>query len=237
MIIGVVSAKEGVGKTMTVANLASALIELGFKVCIVDCNKTISNLGLHLGIEEYPLTMNDVLKGKVKIIDAVFVHPDHNIHLISSSVSLADVRTLGTKTLKDIMKKLEKIYDFIILDTIPGFQEKALDIIKSCDKVILVTTPELSEFADSKKFVNLLKKNKVKIFGIVLNRILGKDFEVKTEDVRSLCKINVLTTIREDMDVPESISSKTPIVILKPKSAVSQSFMVLAKNLSHESKR
>jgi len=232
MIIGIVAAKGGMGKTTVVVNLASALMELGKKVCIVDGNKTTSNLGLHLGIEDYPVSMDDVLKGRSRIIDAVYVHPDHSLHVVPGTLSLADARTMNIKYLKKKMKELEKFYDFVLLDTAPGFNDKAINATKSCDGVIVITTPGLPEITDSIKIIDLLEKKRVKVAGIILNRVLGKDFEIKPEEIESLYKIPIILIIEEDLDVPSSISARIPIVMFKPNSPISQKFMELAMNIS-----
>lgn len=232
MIIGIVSAKGGMGKTMVVVNLASALMEVGKKVCIIDGNKTTSNLGLHLGIEDYPVSMGDVLKGRSKMIDAVYVHPDHSLHVVPGTLSLADARMMKIKSLKKKMKELEKFYDFILLDTAPGFNDKAVEVIKSCDGVIMVTTPGLPEVTDSIKTINMLEKNKIKVAGIILNRVLEKDFEIKPEEIESLYKVPVILIIEEDLDIQRSISARIPIVMFKPNSSISEKFMKLAAAIS-----
>ena len=232
MIIGIVSAKGGMGKTTVVVNLAAALMELDKRVCIVDGNKTTSNLGLHLGIGDYPVSMHDVLKGRLKIIDAVYVHPDHNLHVVPGVLSLADARTMNVKSLKKKLRKLEKIYDFVLLDTAPGFNEKAIEAIKSCDGVIMITTPGVGEVTDSIKVIDMLEKKKVRVAGVILNRVLGKDFEIKPEEIESLYKVPVILIIEENLDVPRSITARIPLVMFKPKSYISQRFLELAAAIS-----
>ncbi len=228
MIIGVASAKGGVGKTTIVVNLAAALMELGKKVCIIDGNKTISNVGLHLGIEEYPVSLSHVLKGELKITDAVYVHPT-KMHVVPGALSLADARTLNISTLKKVMKDLEKKYDYIILDTSPGLHDRAVEILKACNGVVIVLQPLLPPVTDTINVVNELKDRKVNIAGIIINKVLGKEFEMTPDEIKSLYKIPVVSIIKEDEDVPRSVSQKIPIVIMRPESPVSKAFMNLAK--------
>jgi len=228
MIIGVASAKGGVGKTTIVVNLAAALMELGKKVCIIDGNKTISNVGLHLGIEEYPVSLSHVLKGELKITDAVYVHPT-KMHVVPGALSLADARTLNISTLKKVMKDLEKKYDYIILDTSPGLHDRAVEILKACNGVVIVLQPLLPPVTDTINVVNELKDRKVNIAGIIINKVLGKEFEMTSDEIKSLYRIPVVSIIKEDEDVPRSVSQKIPIVIMRPESPVSKAFMNLAK--------
>ena len=63
-IISIVAGKGGVGKTFLTSNLAIALTELGKDVIAIDSNLTTPNLGIHLGIPLYPVTLQDVIKTK-----------------------------------------------------------------------------------------------------------------------------------------------------------------------------
>ncbi len=71
-IVGVISAKGGVGKTTIVANLGVALVsEFGKKVLAVDGNITAPNLGLYLDIVRPPVTLHDVLKNQISITQSI----------------------------------------------------------------------------------------------------------------------------------------------------------------------
>lgn len=235
-IIGIASGKGGVGKTTIVVNLASALLELGNRVCIVDGNVTTSNLGLHLGTIDYPTTIHDVLKGRMKIIDAVYIHPS-NMHMIAGSLSLADLRGLSVNLLRKNLKKLAKHYDYILLDTAPGLEEKSMKVITSCDEVLVITIPELPAVTDAIKIIEVCRRKKVKIKGIVINRIRGEEFELRAEEIRSLYNIPIVALFPEDVDVAKSIAMKIPIVLADPKSRISEEFFNLAVQIMRLDRR
>ena len=229
MIIGIIGSKGGVGKTTVVVNLATSLMELEKKVCIIDGNKTISNIGLHLGINNYPLTLHDALRGNVKITDAIYVHPADHIHVIPGSLSLADARTADIRTLKRKIRELEKSYDYILLDAAPGFMDGPVKVLKICDSILLITSPELSAFTDSLEIIKLLDRKGIVLSGIILNRVTGKEFELSPEEINSLYKkVPIVAAIKEDLDVQKSIAMKVPVTVLKPGSDASRSFMDLA---------
>ncbi|MFQ6020699.1 MAG: cell division ATPase MinD [Candidatus Aenigmatarchaeota archaeon] len=229
-IIGIASGKGGVGKTTVVVNLAAALLELENKVCIVDGNVTTSNLGLHLGLTEYPATIHDVLKGKIKMIDAVFIHPSR-LHVVPGSLSLADARGVSIKAFKKKIKELTKHYDYIIIDTAPGLEDKAVKILESCDNLLIVTTPELPAIADAIKVIELAQKKKINIVGIVVNRFRGKSFEIRPEEIKILYKIPIVSIIPEDINVAKSIGMQIPVVMMNPNSPASLEFMRIAEQI------
>ena len=73
-IISVASGKGGAGKTTFVCNLSAALSKLGKSVVAVDANLTTPNLGVHLGVPLYPITLQDVLSGEAKLKESIYSH-------------------------------------------------------------------------------------------------------------------------------------------------------------------
>jgi len=230
-IIGIVSGKGGVGKTTIVVNLATALLELGKRVVIVDGNLTASNLGLHLGLIDYPATIHDVLKGDMKMIDAVFIHPT-KLHVISGSLALADARKVSPKTFKRHLKDLLKYYDYVLVDTAPGLEDKSLKIIECCDNVIVITTLELPSITDAVRIVELVRKLKLNIVGIIINKRTGKKYEVTPEEIRELYKVPIIGIIPNDEEVPKSLSMQVPVVFMNPSASSSKEFMRIAKEIA-----
>lgn len=231
-IIGIASGKGGVGKTTMVVNLAAALQNLGKKVCIIDGNVTASNLGLHLGLTEYPITIHDVLKNQFKMTEAIFIHDDSKLHLIPGSISLADARAVNVGSLRKKLKQISKKYDYILVDTAPGLEEKATKVIGSCDKVLIVTNPEIPAVTDAIRIIEIARSKKIKIIGIVVNRARGKDFELTPEEIKSLYDLPIISIVPEDMSVPESIAMKIPVLHYKPNSKASKKFMEIAEKIT-----
>ena len=56
--IAVVSGKGGVGKTTTAINIATSMAKHGKKAVLLDTNLSTPNVGLHLGIPNPKMTLN-----------------------------------------------------------------------------------------------------------------------------------------------------------------------------------
>src|SRR3989338_10734519 len=90
-LITITSGKGGVGKTTTAINLGAALNAFGKEVIILDANLTTPNIGLHLGAPLVPVSLNHVLSGKAKIVDAIYEH-ESGTKVIPSSLSVRDLK-------------------------------------------------------------------------------------------------------------------------------------------------
>ena len=74
-IIAVVSGKGGTGKTTFTANTALALADMGQQVLCMDCDITLRNLDLALGLSDRALMdFSDVLEGRCTLHEAAVPH-------------------------------------------------------------------------------------------------------------------------------------------------------------------
>ena len=230
-IIDICSGKGGVGKTTVAANLGLALQALGKKVAVVDCNLTTSHLGLLFGFYNYPLTLNDFLKGEARIEDVVYTHPS-GLKILPASLELKDLIGIDTSNLKEKLKEVFHDYDFVLLDSAPGLGREALIALQAADEVLFIANPFITSLVDVVKcnqLINSLEQRPLPL-GIVLNRVRKKKYEVSVEEVRQFTELPVLSIIPEDEKVLES-TNKGNLVIMKRDSSVSQAFFELASKL------
>ncbi len=231
MIISIVSGKGGVGKTTTAVNLGIALQQLGKKVCLVDANITTSNLGLHLGIVHYPVTLHEVLKNRFPILDSLYIH-ESGVRILPGSLSLEVSKNINMDSLRRNIEILGKKFDFVIVDAAPGIEKEALAAISIAEEIIIVTNPELPAITDAIKIIELAKRSKVTIKGIVLNKVFGRDFEPLKEEIESVTNIPVIAEIPFDMKIMESVADKIPAVLSSKNSSAAKAFFRLAERIA-----
>jgi septum site-determining protein MinD len=232
-IIAVASGKGGVGKTTVVSNLAAALSHFRKSVVAIDANLTTSNLGLHLGIPLYPVTLNDVLNGRAKVKDALYYH-SAGFRVIPGDVSLSRLMVPQSNRLLDVFYKLAGDADFVLIDTAAGLGKEAQTTIKAADEVITVTNPEMPALTDALKLSRVARNFETDNVGVIVNRIKNMPHEVPVERIQEFLGLPVIGRVHEDHNVGRSIANRQPVVLYRPNSISAQQIKSIAATLIGE---
>lgn len=234
MIIGVISAKGGVGKTTVVSNLGAALAQsFKKKVTIIDCNITTSHLGLYLGMYYSPITLNKVLRGESDIQDAIYEHFS-GMKIVPASLSLSELESVDITQMRDNIKLISDDNDIIFLDGSPGLGREAMATIKSSDEILYVTTPYVPSVMDIVRCQEVVNEIGLKSIGIVLNMVDREKHEMTKREIEQLTRLPVLTSIPYDKNIKRALSAKMPVVMFKPYTSSSKEFIRLAGSLIGE---
>jgi septum site-determining protein MinD len=233
-IIAISSGKGGVGKTTLVANLSAALAQYGKSVIAVDANLTTSNLGLHLGIPLYPKTLQDVLRGKIRIKDAIY-HHSAGFKVLPADLSVKKILIPKKNEFMDVFYDLAEKVDFVIIDSAAGLGREAKAAIEAADEVITITNPEMPALIDALKLGKIADKFGTRNLGVVINRVRNEKHEPSDEEIRDFLGLPLLGKIQDDHHVRVSIAKKVPVVIHKPNSKAAKQIKAIAARLIGES--
>jgi septum site-determining protein MinD len=229
-IIAVASGKGGAGKTTVVANLGIALAKRGLNIVVVDANLTTPNLGLHLGVPLYPLTLHDVLKGKATVHDATYQH-ESGLKIIPAGLSMKDLRGVDARELSNSLLDLLGNTDMVIIDVAAGLGREALAAFESADEALIVANPELTSVTDALKAIKMAEQVGTKVSGVVINKVNGRPHEMTREEIISMLESEIIAEIPEENIVKEAISKRVPVVHHRPAARSSQEINKLAARL------
>ncbi len=229
-LIVISSGKGGVGKTTTSVNLASALSKQGKNVILVDGNLTTPNIGLHLGLTKFPITLNDVLKGEASLTDAIYLHP-LNFKLVPGSLSIRSFSEINSRKLRKVFDDLKELADYVIIDSAAGLGNEAVSVLKQADEIIIVTNPELPAVTDAFKIVTLAKEIGIPVKGIILNKVRKSDYDLGFKAIEGLLETPITTIISDHKDMREALYKKKPIIHLKPNSEHAKRYHDLARRV------
>ncbi len=228
-VIGVLSGKGGVGKTTITANIGASLAwDYGNNVIAIDANTTSSNLGLNLGSYRFPVTLNDVLKGKADITDAIYAHPS-GLKFIPSSTFNED-KDADPSKMKDVVSNLKDYADFIILDCPPTLSNETTAMIDTINEALIVTNAEWAALLEAKRTIDYLKSKKKKIIGAIINKADLEPEEIAK--IRKAINIPVLGVIPADDAVIKSVDKKVPFIHIYGKTRPSRAFKKVMEELT-----
>lgn len=231
-VIGVVSGKGGVGKTTTATNIGVALsYNYHEDVIIIDANTTSAGMGVHIGNYSYNTSLNDVLKGRIHVSQALYSHPS-GARFIPATTHLSNMDA-DPKGLKRIVKELKEYVDYIILDCAPTLGEETNAGIDSSDEIIIVTNSEWPSLLEAKRTIEYCQKKKKRILGLILTRTDPENLEFLNQVSKNL-KVEILGAVRDDSKVLESIKRRVPVIHSYPYSKAAQDYERILEKITGE---
>ncbi len=233
-IITVMSPKGGVGKTTVSVNIAAALSVLGNRVLIVDANLETPHVAVYYGLVGYKYSLEDVLNGKIGIVNAIYKTDFPGLSILPSRVFKDKGDGNAKYKLINLFYHLNRIsedFDFIILDSKPSSSVDFLRFVKNVN-TLLVSMPEIASIIEAKKLDYESRASGVNVLGLVLNRVNKKVKGAMSEDeIKKVLEIEKIWEVPDDLNVFEALKAGTPIVFQNKRSPASKGFNEIAKDL------
>ena len=169
-VIGIVSGKGGVGKSMATASLANLLASKGYRVGIMDADITGPSIPRMYGLTGpaeagdegiYPvMTDNDI-----KVMSINLLMPDPETPVIWRGPVLANmVKQFWTDVIWGEL-------DYLLVDMPPGTGDVPLTVFQSLpvDGIVIVTSPQDLVKMIVKKAYNMAETMKIPVLGVIEN--------------------------------------------------------------------
>lgn len=230
-IIAIISGKGGVGKTTTAINLAFALNSLSKETILIDLNLKTPNIGIHLGAPIVPVTLNHALKGKVEIEETIYEHHT-GTKVILSSLTLDKISEALIKKVPFIVRRLRDLFDYIIIDSAPGFSEEVVSSIEAGDEIIVVTNPELPAVTDALKAIRFVRNKGKDVKGVIITRYKGEKYEMSPLSIKKMLGVPIIGIVPEDNCVKKAIHEKDAVICTHPKSKVTKKYKEIADKIN-----
>jgi len=235
-VIVITSGKGGVGKTTTVANVATALARIPYKVVVLDLDIGLKKLDLVLGLENRVIyDIVQVVEGECTLKQALVKDKRFPDLYMLPAAQTRNKDDLTPDQVIDICDQLRPDFDFILIDCQAGIEQGFRNAIAAADKAIVVTNPEVSAVCDADRIIGMLESANYTVIQLVVNRLRAD--MVKSGDMLSiedllehLC-IDLLGVVPEDKSVVISTNKGEPI-ILNERSKAAAAFNNIALRLT-----
>ncbi|WP_377887210.1 ParA family protein [Alkalihalobacillus sp. R86527] len=246
-IIAVANQKGGVGKTTTSVNLSACLASLGKKVLLVDIDpqgNATSGVGVEKGAIDH--CVYNILVDDKDASDIMQQTSIENLHVIPSTIQLAGaeielVPTISREVrLKRALAKVEKNYDYIIIDCPPSLGLLTINSLTAANAVLIPVQCEyyalegLSQLLNTVRLVQKHLNTDLKIEGVLLTMLDARtNLGIQViEEVKKYFQEKVYKAIvPRNVRLGEAPSHGKPIIAYDSKSRGAEVYLELAKEV------
>lgn len=239
-VITVFSTKGGVGKTFVSVNLAVTLSkETKKRVVVVDLDLDFGSASLALNIQpKFTIAdvVNDIKNIDPDLIESYLLMHDSGVRILPANLEPQMNEFINAEHIQIILRTLQNSYDYIIVDMPGRFYEPINPAFVFADKLLMITTPEVSTVRNIKASLVTLNdlnypKSKIKL---LLNKA-DKRGEVKAGDIEKTLNQSLFSSIDADYKgVISSLNQGVPYVTKNSRSAIAKNFKKLAKKMTEE---
>ncbi len=235
-LIAVLGPKGGTGKTLTSSNLSVALAQVGKSAVIVDLDLQFGDVGLCMGLPPDVTMYNLALAGGTidasKLEAYVVPHPS-GAHALLAPNRPDQAGAITVQMLQDVYPALRSKYDFVVVDTPPGFTPEVIATIDASTDLVMVGMLDSLSLKNTKlglETLDLMGYERSDI-RLVLNRAHSR-VGISQSDVIAVLGREPDIFIPSDREIPRAVNEGVPIVLARPDSESSLAFRALADLLA-----
>lgn len=224
----ITSGKGGVGKTTTTANLSMALALKGHKVVAIDADIGLRNLDVVMGLENrivYDLV--DVVDGVCRLKQAMIRDKRIDGLFLIPAAQTRDKNAVSPADMIKICDDLREEFDYILIDSPAGIEQGFRNAVAPADKVIVVTTPEVSAVRDADRIIGLIEAEEKGPGKLIINRLrpdlVDRGDMLSIDDVLDILNIELVGVVPDDEAIIVATNKGIPVT-LQNGSTASQAF-------------
>ena len=214
-IIAVVSCKGGTGKTTFTANVGFALASMGKKVLCLDCDITLRNLDLALGLSDSALMdFSDVMSGRCTLEEAVVSHPKYPSLFLLAAPLVFGGFSVEPEQVTALMSQIRESFDYCLVDAPAGLGQGFRMATQEADHVMVVTTTDVTALRDAQRTVMELDRFPNGKVHLIVNRVAKKllrQLHTTIDDAMDAAGLPLLGVVPEDADIPKCLNQGTPL--------------------------
>ena len=233
----VFSPRGGVGCTTLATNLALAILEeTDQRVLLLEGKQYFGHLAVMLNIRTQS-NISDLVPHSSNLDDAivkdVVVEHSSGLHILLGPPNFQVAQGVRPEDLYPILKAVERLYDYIVIDAGSSLSENTVTIMDTADRILLVTTPDMAALHDASQFFQIMQSlayppDKALV---VLNDA-GLAGGIKAKHIESALHHEIFAEIPFDgPNAQRSVNRGIPLLLRYPRSPATKAIQGMAQNL------
>jgi pilus assembly protein CpaE len=237
-VVCVLGPKGGIGKTVTSTNLGVALADAGHSTVVVDLDLQFGDAGLALGVKPertiYDLATSGGMLDAEKV-DGYLAEHRSGLRVLLAPVRPDQAQSITVEFLKDLYATLTATFDFVVVDTPPGFTPEVIATIDAAASICMIGMLDAPSLKNTKLGLEALGQMDVRLdrVRVVLNRA-DANVGISQADAVAIMGRTPDVLIPSQREVVRWVNAGEPIVLASKRSEPAKAFRALADLIAND---
>ncbi len=213
-LVCILGPKGGTGKTLSSTNLSVCLAQRGERVALIDLDLQFGDVALCLGLPPEK-TVYDLAQSPGALdwdkLGAFMAHHSSGVHTLIAPRRPDQASAVGAELLREIYSILRQNYDWVIVDTPPGFTAEVITSIDHSTDIVMVGMLDSLSLKNTKlglETLELMKYDTDHIY-LLLNRAHSR-VGISQSDVEAVLGRTPDVFIPSDREIPRTVNEGIP---------------------------
>jgi pilus assembly protein CpaE len=235
-IITLAGVKGGIGKTTLAVNLALFLsIETSRSVALVDLDLPYGDLAMLFNLRPAGSVVSAVSDPTIladpDLLQAQLCSGPAGLHVLTAPINGGGEVVEGAQV-GPLLTRLAGLYDFVVVDTAPGFVELTAAALDVSSQTLLLTTPEPTTLRRTELALRQLSdwKYPATRLKVIVNRSSPR-MGLRADEIEKLLSEPVAWWLPDEPRALEGAARGEPAALSQPKSELSRAMRGIARQL------
>lgn len=217
-VLSMFGAKGGVGTTTLAVHLATFLVQQHNKrILLIDHKQQLGHVALYLGLKDTQYHFTELLRSADrldrKLLEGFVLKHKSGLEVIASPENAMLHSGSKRGDLERVMDFLRTEYDYVLVDSVVGYEDAQLSLLDQADEIYLVSTPDVAALRDLARLVENLSLGDegMKKLRLVINRATADD-SISSQQIQKAVRFPVSLSIANSyFEVMRAINAGEPI--------------------------
>ena len=205
------------------------------RVALVDCDLQFGDVAVMLGIPPVHTTTDAaaaIESADAQLMEGLLAnHEASGLRVLCAPVEPSAGDKITPQEMIGIVRQLQRMYDYIVIDMPPHFDDVVVALLIEADAVLLVASMDIPSIKNLKvgiQTLDLLSLAGNKLH-LVLNRANAR-VHLDVGDVERALGVTAEYRIPSDIAIPQAVNRGVPVVLDKPRAPAALALRSLAES-------